>query len=210
MTDRHHLRPTDGRGLRRLVRPACLLLALGILGLALPATAARADVQHPKAYAKKLNFYRDKMDGFTDLYNQGKTMTEGAIQWIEMLQADPNLWSQIPAYQDLAVEKRVKMLTAVAHERDKTYANIKAFKATAVDWFSKTTEKNHFKAGMAALRAGFAASVEADVELGQALYLLATNADTAGAKSRVFDSIGILQGAEIKFTKALKQLRALQ
>jgi hypothetical protein len=182
-----------------------------MLVLLVPAATAHADVmkKYRTAYKNRLRQCDTRMNDAHAFYWSAKPAVENDIYSIDVLVNDPALQSQLPALQDIVIETRSTMLGELAPLRDKTYANIAAFRTKAVHWFVTTADRNRFKARLAKLRAGFKQSFEADMDLASALYLLATNADVSGARVSVLESVDRARGAEAALEAALIRLYAL-
>jgi hypothetical protein len=194
------------------VRPAGVLLALLACLLAVPAGAG-ADVMatHRAAYKSKLTYYRNQMDVESDtFYTAWKQAVESHGNIIAAALADPGQAEYVPQFEEAALSERSLLQDTVKTSRDKMYANIAAFRTKAVNWFRTKADKTRFKARLATMRGGFVQIFSADEDLMQALYLLGTNADVAGANDEVMSSGMTRATAEDQFATGLKQLRALQ
>ena len=196
-----------------LARTAAVLLALMVCLLLVQAAAANADVMamHKAAYKSKLNYYRNQMDFETDsFFTAWRQATEAHITRISTALADPEQAQYVPQYEQFALSDRSLLQQDVAKYRNKIYANIAAFKATAVDWFKARADKDRFKTRLAIMRGGFVQIFSADESLMKALAAIGINADVGGANNELFAADATRITAETTFDKGWTQLRALQ
>jgi len=208
---RSHQRTTQGG--RRHARPALFLMGLLVCLLLLPTATANADVmaKYRTKYKNKLTYYRNQMDFESDsFYTATKQATESHSANIAAALADPEQEEYVPLLQQAALHDRSLLQATVATYRSKMYANIAAFRASGVKWFKTRADKTRFKARLTTMRGGFVQIFSADEDLMQALYLLGTNADIAGAANEIMSGDMTKVTAEDQFDKGLKQLRALQ
>lgn len=211
MDHRSHQRTTQSG--RRRGRPALFLLGLLACLLLLPTATANADVmaKYRTKYKNKLTYYRNQMDFESDsFYTASKQATESLSALIAAALADPEQEEYVPQLQQEALSDRLLLQATAAIYRTKMYSNIAAFKANGVKWFRTKADKTRFKARLTTMRGGFVQIFAADEDLMQALYLLGTNADFAGASNEIMSGDMTRTTAEDLFAKGLKQLRALQ
>lgn len=203
-----HRQTTRGQRMR-FIRPTCILLALLTCFLLIPAAAASANVmkKHRAAYKAKLNYYEKKMDGEIACFTLWRQSEESTRVFIENAEkTDPNLFEAAKA---TALEQRTQLRKATMLDRDKTYADIAAFRAKAVKWFKKPTDKDRFKAGLATMRFNFVDIYSADEDLLLA-FLYLSDAYYQTAADAVFRAGVKLIDVERFFPKSLKELRKLQ
>jgi predicted NAD-dependent protein-ADP-ribosyltransferase YbiA (DUF1768 family) len=210
VSDQYRQTTRDGR--MRLVRTTSILLAFMVCLLLVQAATANADVmkKYKAAYKSKLTYYQNQMDVENTVFSAWKQATESHSNIIATALADPEQAKYVPEFEQQALSERAMLQEDIAKYRDKTYANIAAFKAKAVGWFKTKADRNRFKARVAIMRGGFVQIFSADESLMKALYALGTNADVAGATNEIMAAGMAQAAAEDLFEKGLTQLRALQ
>jgi hypothetical protein len=183
---------------------ACLLL--------LPAATANADVmaKYRTKYRSKLASYVRKMDMEYDFHSAWRSACDAHKDRIATALADPEQQQYVPEYEQYALSDRSLLQGSVAETRAAIYANISAFRTTAVRWFRTSSDKARFKARLATMRGGFVQVFSADESLMQSLYLLGTNADVGGATNEIMAADMTRTTAENQFERGMRLLRALQ
>jgi hypothetical protein len=198
-------------------RPRLLIVLSGVLLLAaiaclvtVPATPAGATVakKHRAAYAEKLAYFK----------TQKKVMlvrNEAARQSLTQLvpnltqfmgNGDPQALQQFIAgvaryrttYSDLAGDDRREIVNSM-----------NAFKARALGWFAKKSDKQKFTAAMATLRSGFDLLIESDREVVGALNAIEAQDASAANDLSMRAGASVLDGEE-RIGNALTALARLK
>jgi hypothetical protein len=201
------------RGLRpHGIRPTLVILGLLACLLLLPAATANADVmaKYRTKYKSKLTYYRNQMDREHTFFTAYKQAAESTSHQLGVALADTEHPENIGIIKQVAVDQRSLMQADAQKSRDRIYANIAAFKATAVKWFRTTADKNRFKTRLAILKSGFKQIFSADESLMSAFNYLGINADVSTANNEIMAAGMTSVTAEDQFGKGLRLLRALQ
>jgi hypothetical protein len=204
---------TGDRSARRGVgRPTLFLLGLLVCMLFVPAAAANANVKsrYRAGYKSKLTSYERKMDKEYDFFSAWNSATQSHRDIIQVALNDPELQQQIPQLESAALDERALLRDALAQSRTAIYANIAAFKATAVDWFKTTADKSRVKARLATMKSGFTQIFSADESFMNALSALGMSADVGTATNEIMAAGLTRTTAEDQFEKGMTQLHALE